>query len=549
MFDPEFYPTPREVIAKMLFPFTTRAKLRAKGLDHETRYYSKIDGINDDLIILEPSAGSGVILDYIIENSDRSLSKNIYCCEQDPELKGILQSKDYKVISDNFFEVSGEMMFDLILMNPPFSNGDEHLLHAWNILDRGDIVCLLNEETVKNPYTERRKLLLKIIEKHGSIEYLGNCFSNAERKTNVNVAIVRLKKEAKETLVDFTFNYERSKQDFYLDEETVHNQIALMDVTENMIIQFEQLKKTFVKFLAVIEELDFYSQEIKSEHFNTSEFAMKLAKQSNSKRLKYNDFHLHIQGMMWAKVLGKLGIDKYLTSEVRRNFNQFLKAQQSMKFSKSNMMKIIEMIFMNRNEIMERCITESFDYLTSYDKQNQLHVEGWVTNTKYKVSRKLILPNMIYWGNSYDTASYLKSYGTKFKIKHRFEYSDHTNINDVEKALSYIMGIEYNGIEPVISVLEKRFDQIGQIKTGDSFDNSEIDSTFFTIKFFKKGTVHLYFKNEKVWDEFNMRACLKKNWLPDEEAKEYRKRKRNEEKEGKPVYRQSEKETLLLELF
>lgn len=551
LFDPEFFPTPEEVIHKMVYPFTFEAILVEKGHNPKEYYHGDLKEINSDLIILEPSAGSGAILDFIVGGRRHSAARNMYCCEQDPELKGILQSKGYSVISDDFFEVTGDMMFDLIIMNPPFSNGDEHLLHAWNILDKGEIVCLLNEETVLNPYTERRKLLSKIIEKHGTVEYLDNCFSDAERKTDVRVAMVRLVKESKSTLVDFEFDYEKSADSFRLDEDSVHNQVVLMDVTENMIVQFDQLKKTFVKFLKVIEELNFYSQEIKSEYFNAGEAAMKLANERVSKREKYNSFHLTVQGMMWNKVLDKLGIEKYLTSEVRRNFKQFLKAQQSMRFSKSNMMKIVEMIFNNRNEILERCITESFDYLTSYDKANQLHVEGWVTNTRFKVNRKLILPDMIQWGSSYDTSSYLKDYGSKFSVRHNHEYSDRTNVNDVEKALCHIMGMDYNSLYSVVDSLQRRFGIIGTVKTGEPFDNSEIDSTFFTIKFYKKGTVHLYFKSEKVWEEFNMRACLKKNWLPDEEAREYTARKKQESKakQQESSFEEESVEQLLLELF
>lgn len=39
------------------------------------------------------------------------------------------------------------------------------------------------------------------------------------------------------------------------------------------------------------------------------------------------------------------------------------------------------------------------------------------------------------------------------------------------------------------------------------------ESTFFRIKFFKKGTVHLEFKDEHAWAEFNRRAAAGKNWI------------------------------------
>lgn len=56
------------------------------------------------------------------------------------------------------------MSFDFIIMNPPFSNGDEHFIKAWEIADNTTIVCLLNSETINNPYSEKRKLVKKIID-------------------------------------------------------------------------------------------------------------------------------------------------------------------------------------------------------------------------------------------------------------------------------------------------------------------------------------------------------------------------------------------------
>jgi hypothetical protein len=93
--------------------------------------------------------------------------------------------------------------------------------------------------------------------------------------------------------------------------------------------------------------------------------------------------------------------------------------------------------------------------------------------------------------------------------------------------MCYLTGIDQNRICGIEDSLKKHFDKLGKIKTGDEFE-SEVDSHFFKLKFFKKGTLHLYFKDEKLWDEFNMRACLNKKWLPDQEAKAYTARKRKE---------------------
>ena len=80
-------------------------------------------------------------------------------------------------------------------MNPPFDNGDEHFLKAWDIARNTTIVCLLNAETLRNPYSANRKLIYKIIEDNGgTIEYIQNAFATSERPTKVEIALIRISK-------------------------------------------------------------------------------------------------------------------------------------------------------------------------------------------------------------------------------------------------------------------------------------------------------------------------------------------------------------------
>lgn len=76
-------------------------------------------------------------------------------------------------------------------MNPQFTDGDAHLLHAWEILNHGDTLWLLNELTL-NPTTQRRKLLAAIIEKHGMSRPLGCCFVDTQRKNRCTCNLAML---------------------------------------------------------------------------------------------------------------------------------------------------------------------------------------------------------------------------------------------------------------------------------------------------------------------------------------------------------------------
>ena len=132
--NPDLYPTPENVIAQMTWDLELNGKT-----------------------VLEPSAGLGDIADFCAGSG-----ASVLTCEIVPELRTIL-SKKYKVIADDFLSVTSDQIshIDYILMNPPFSADEKHILHAWDIAPEGcAIVALCNFETLKNArYNNRQKLL------------------------------------------------------------------------------------------------------------------------------------------------------------------------------------------------------------------------------------------------------------------------------------------------------------------------------------------------------------------------------------------------------
>lgn len=198
----EFYPTPPDLASKML------------------------DGIDFRQIhtVLEPSAGSGglvLALSRQIKDRFNHNRLDVDCVELDPNLRAVLKyrfsdlrkievqkaiqdlqgkrkydcdtrsmvglsaAEEQKlkqltreletdfllngvhIVHDDFLSFRTFKKYDLILMNPPFSNGDKHLLKAISMQKRtgGGIVCLLNAETLLNPYTRLRKDLVDELQK------------------------------------------------------------------------------------------------------------------------------------------------------------------------------------------------------------------------------------------------------------------------------------------------------------------------------------------------------------------------------------------------
>ena len=163
----DLYPTPKELANRML---------------------SKVNW-RDVKNILEPSAGLGHLVEATKDYAHRHTNYNISCIEIDNKCRNVLIGNNYNVIDSDFLAYNGLEQFDLIVANFPFSNGDLHLHKAIDILFSGQIVCLINAETIKNPFSNNRKSLIQKLNKlNASIEYIQNAFLDAERKTGVEVA-------------------------------------------------------------------------------------------------------------------------------------------------------------------------------------------------------------------------------------------------------------------------------------------------------------------------------------------------------------------------
>lgn len=154
IFNRDFYPTPVDVIERMLI-----------GVDISGK------------IILEPSAGSGNIVDYLNSRG----AKKVIACEMVEKLRRTLGGK-CDIIADDFLTVTSEQIshIDLIVMNPPFSADEKHILHAYEIAPGGcEIIALCNSQTLNDRYSTSRKQLHEIVKMHGFDEYFGDCFASA----------------------------------------------------------------------------------------------------------------------------------------------------------------------------------------------------------------------------------------------------------------------------------------------------------------------------------------------------------------------------------
>lgn len=456
MFDPDFYPTPQPVIDYMV-----------NGADLAGKY------------VLEPSAGSGKIIDAL-----HVLGAHVSACEINKELSLIVRSKADRFVSDNFLKVNAEDIshINMIYMNPPFSADDQHILHAYDIAPPGcEIAALCNWQTLANCYTHPRRKLKKIIDNYGMQECLGPVFQSAERKTDVEVGLVRLFKPGNSDNFEEFFDYTPDEEEAQGNGMLPYN--AVREVVQryvNACKLYDQVAENAVKMNSLIGQLQ------------VSDIAFVLS--DKDKEGKIGDFKVELQKKAWNWIFRKMNMERFMTESLRRDLNDFVQKQQNVPFTMKNIYRMFEMVVGTHGQRMNKVLIEVFDNLTYYHHDNRYDLEGWKTNSHYLVNKKFILP-------------YVFNYGWGGYLEAEYRSRQACRVDDLIKALDYLTA-------------EKRWQEIGDFhqwsRKARMQPNEWHDCAYFEIKGFKKGTMHAKFKDEKLWERFNRAVAEAKGYeLPE----------------------------------
>lgn len=488
MFNKNFYPTPKEIIEKMI-ELSEVLKKPLPGLK-----------------ILEPSAGKGDIIEYI-NRKYINYDINISAIEIEPELQAILKTKKCKLIAYDFLKYSTNTLYDLIIMNPPFSEGVKHLLKAIEIMKTGEIICLLNSQTIENLHSFERKKLKEELNKHNAkIIKLSDCFKNAERKSNVDTVMIYINKNEElqsNILKDLKYQKKNIEE---LEIKSNAKDLMTSDIIRQKVDTYNAFLKTIPKAFECLRSLKSYGFGIRYTDIADLMFSAMSENIETSYKKFYNKSEEIVRKNAWESVFRDTKIAQTLTQKTREELELLKKERGDMEFNSENIDNLIEILYLNKNKILESCIIEAFDYLTKYHKENRVHVEGWKTNDKYKVNRKFILPFVIE----------IKKYGNYESWG--YNYSTLNKLDDLDRAICHIAGINYGDIfKKNITISEIIREDVNKERNG-YFD--WIESEFFKIRYYKKGTAHFIFKDEYFWKMFNLIACKGKNWLPKNNTKE-----------------------------
>ena len=385
-----------------------------------------------------------------------------------------------------------------ITFNPPFFQGIQHLQKALQICaPGGQILCILNAESIKNPCTKERKALLAELQKqeHFEVKFKEQAFSHAERPTKVEVALIYvIKKTASNRCISFEHFKKRTEREQV--EGLADSSLTRYGEIPQLIGTYKAEVKTA---LALYDEMQNY-QRVSMKGMDEYAKSVLTVEVNTVKGSRCFDTRVNIVRSIsykyWKILLYSRELSSLLTSNVQTSYAEKLTKMADFEFNERNILQMKENLsrdlFQNIDEAI-MSVWEDFTSRYSYTEysKNIHYYTGWKTNKSFAVNKKVIIPLYAFdnWSGRFNPS-----------------YTVCSKLADIEKVMNYL---DCGRTEAAnISQRLKEAEETGE--------NRNIDTKYFTVTLYKKGTCHLVFKDLELLKKFNLYAGRKKNWLPDD---------------------------------
>jgi len=484
----DFYPTPKPLFQKLI--------------GGDLRY---LNGR-----ILEPSAGKGDMIDYIKNNFGWNMTDDlrIDAIENDSRLVNELVSKGINVVWDDFLTYETFKEYDYIVMNPPFLNGADHVLKALELAESQinpcKIYAILNKQTIDNAYSNKRQdLLRKLNEYKADIEYVEDAFLNAERKTDVEVALIRVNVSSLERAGESIYDRIPLFSDKINDNDELvtalstyvkDNDIAdkLNDI-ERYVLEYEEACRVTKNAYKAMEERERFFNYLRKVNKDKDTYDDKLyiLTSVDVSANNLNEELARLRRGYWRLILGTDEFKKHLTNDGIQQLIRRLSMAEEMEINIPNIRMLLMAIGANKGDMLIKSIVNMFKRVTKHHMNqystNIHYYNGWKTNDAYKINKKIIIP-----------------------IKHEFEpmwdfKEDYERIN--MKVRDFIDDL-VKAFQLIDSNVSNEFETIS---------DQEFENDLLRFKMFLNGNIHVWFNDLVALNKLNYICGQHFNWIPSEE--------------------------------
>lgn len=495
MFNDNFYPSPKEV-----------QELLTQGLSSY-----------DIQKVLEPSAGKGDLAQHLQKNFTHA---TIDVVEKEPDCCHILNGQGFSVLGHDFLQFHTYTEYDAIVMNPPFTEGDKHILHAIHLAERQVqkkcvIHAIVNAETIRNPYSKSRQKLALLCQKYqAEITFHADLFQQAERQTNVETAIIKMTVSPTTAKVDTWLNEINKRVEIQFESQELEMSLSTFFHSQELAERVEEIQSLVMRYDYHVKKIKAYFESQKALEYLES----LLAKESDfsfhsvtnyGENKSLNTCLESVRERYWEAILNTDEFQKNLTAHGKTKLNQYLMDAAKLEINLDNIKLLLQALMQNADDMLLDSCVHMFDNITQYHHEeyaNNIHYyDGWDTNSAFKVNKKIILPLMR--DNVFDLDEAMG------KVRRFGQPSQDIRYN--YQSIDYCVKAYLDDLMKMCQLLDPQknieFQTLGR---------GEFENEVCRFKMFRKGTVHIWFKDMALLEKFNMICGQQKKWVPcDEEIK------------------------------
>lgn len=479
----QFYPTPPALAVKAWQKFTNKEFQR----------------------VLDPSAGNGDLLAAFPSFINRHRKFCADAIEINPARHAALKGHGFSIVGLDFDAFETGSIYSHIIMNPPFAKGCDHVLRAWNILYQGEIVAIINAETLRNPFSRERQLLAKLVAEHGSVEFISGAFKGheVERETDVDVALIHLRKDAEPSeFVEDLVSALRT-------DEVAHGIGADFKEEQQLALPSSFVENVVIAFKAAVEAMKRSVRAEAQASYYTGLLGATLAERSlTDLRTNPKGAHLttwvratmaerydELKDRAWAHVLRSTEVTAKLSTKAQQRLESEFQSIKQLEFTASNIYGFLQGLSQSGWEITIGMACDVFDHITRYHSDNAAFYMGWKSNDRHRTcGMRIKMTRFIIPGHP------CESYQSQLR------WESERMLSDFDKVFAMLDGKQ----QPEVSLVHIFKAHFNDLRTGD-----RISSSYFDVRYYPGiGTIHFFPRNKELVDRLNRMVGKHRQWLP-----------------------------------
>jgi hypothetical protein len=489
----QFYPTPLSLAERAWAKFQNKTVIR----------------------LLEPSAGNGDLLKGMPEKlRDGSYNKRavpIDCIEINMKHHATLRAiGNVKIVGMDFLEFGGGANYSHILLNPPFAEGAAHVIKAWDCLFDGEIVAIINAETIRNPFSKERQHLKRLIDLNGDVEFMASEFEteDTQRKTNVEIALVYLRKKVdmEDSIVGNVLSGLKKENELLkagrLAEGIEEMQAVMLPTStiENSVIVFDAAVSTMRELVVAMAKAGYYEGLMSvtmAEHLGDSlKVSERVVRSTEWVKNEISDRYLKLKDSAWTGILRSSDVTAKLSLKARQRLEAEFENIKELEFTVSNIHGFLLGLAENQGDIFLGMVCDVFDLIGRYHSDNVSYYKGWKSNDKQRTcgmrvkTTRFVLPGNMGWSS--------------------LSYEGERRLEDFDRVFAMLDG----KAKPDFGLVDVFKTQYSSLSAGE-----RLQTSYFDVRFYPGvGTIHFFARDKVLMDRLNRLVGENRKWLPPAEA-------------------------------